>query len=84
MLLSWKFRFIGRRPEYEEVRNFVLSRMPRGGVAAEIGVDQGFFSSAILAIAKPKLLYLIDPWHRPPQTLSGREAGKSQKSVIKT
>jgi len=61
-MLLWRFRFIGRRPEYEEVRNFVLSKMPRGGIAAEIGVDQGNFSQQILRIAQPRQLYLIDPW----------------------
>jgi hypothetical protein len=54
------------RPGYDEVRDFVLAQMPRGAVAAEIGVDQGRFSERILRISRPSRLYLIDPWLPDP------------------
>jgi precorrin-6B methylase 2 len=38
----------------------ILKRLPRDGVAAEIGVDKGEFSNQILKTARPRLLYLID------------------------
>jgi predicted O-methyltransferase YrrM len=66
MSILWNLRFIGRRPEYDEVRKFVLGRMPRGGIAAEIGVKLGHFSAKILQIAEPVRLYLIDPWLPDP------------------
>jgi len=58
----WRLRFAGRRPEREEVREFILRRMPRHGVVAEIGVDLGDFSEKILALNRPRELHLIDPW----------------------
>jgi hypothetical protein len=58
----WRWRFAGRRPEREEVREFILRRMPLRGVVAEIGVDLGDFSEKILALNQPRELHLIDPW----------------------
>jgi Methyltransferase domain len=58
----WRLRFAGRRPEREQVREFILARMPHGGVVGEIGVDLGDFSEKILAINRPRELHLIDPW----------------------
>jgi hypothetical protein len=43
-------------------RRYALSQFPKNGVGAEIGVHQGDFSQQILEIAKPKKLFLIDPW----------------------
>jgi hypothetical protein len=60
--LLWRLRFAGRRPEREEVREFILRRMPQRGVVAEIGVDLGDFSEKILALNRPRELHLIDPW----------------------
>jgi SAM-dependent methyltransferase len=60
--LLWKLRFAGRRPQREEVREFILRRMPSRGVVAEIGVDLGDFSEKILALNRPRELHLIDPW----------------------
>jgi len=79
-VLGWKLKFIGRRPEYEEVRDFILSKMPRGSVAAEIGVDQGNFSARILEIAKPTRLYLIDPWLTSEDASSARRSGNSPET----
>lgn len=45
-----------------EARRWILSLVPPGGVGAEIGVFRGHFSELICAIARPRKLYLIDPW----------------------
>jgi hypothetical protein len=47
----------------------VVSRLPPGGAGAEIGTWQGDFSAQLLKRAKPRRLYLIDPWeHRTEAT----------------
>ncbi|HEV2363395.1 MAG TPA: class I SAM-dependent methyltransferase [Caulobacteraceae bacterium] len=43
-------------------RQFVLDLLPRSGVGIEIGVWKGDFSARILAVSKPEILHLIDPW----------------------
>jgi hypothetical protein len=43
-----------------ESRERLLEFMPRGGRCAEIGIDQGDFSAAILAATMPAKLHLID------------------------
>jgi hypothetical protein len=43
-------------------RSELLTRMPQGGVVAEIGVDEGEFSAQILAATRPATLHLIDLW----------------------
>jgi SAM-dependent methyltransferase len=60
--IFWSWCFIGRRPDREEVREFILRQMPKRGVVAEIGVDLGDFSEKILALNHPRELHLIDPW----------------------
>ena len=40
----------------------LLKQLPKGGVVAEIGVDEGDYSALILEHCEPELLYLIDPW----------------------
>jgi hypothetical protein len=60
--ILWRLRFAVRRPEREQVREFILARMPHGGVVAEIGVDLGDFSVKILKVNRPRALHLIDPW----------------------
>jgi predicted O-methyltransferase YrrM len=59
---AWKLRFQWQRPTLEQVREFVLRRMPSGGACAELGVSRGDFSARILAINKPRRLHLVDPW----------------------
>lgn len=46
----------------ESSRDFVLQKMPKRSVCAEIGVHRGDFSERILEIVQPKELHLIDPW----------------------
>ena len=43
-------------------REHLLEVLPKNGIIAEIGVDNGFFTEQIINIAKPKKLYLIDSW----------------------
>lgn len=45
-----------------ERRAFICEHFPKNGVGAEIGVLYGQFSEVILRVAKPKMLYLVDPW----------------------
>ncbi|NOZ45982.1 MAG: hypothetical protein GXO79_04285 [Chlorobi bacterium] len=43
-------------------RKTLLKMMPRNSVCAEVGTWKGEFSKQILEIAKPRKLYLIDPY----------------------
>lgn len=43
-------------------RDDLLSALPPGGNAAEIGVATGAFSQVILNRTRPRLLHLVDPW----------------------
>jgi len=43
-------------------RTSLLQALPKNAVVAEIGVDEGTFSSQILNICSPKKLHLIDAW----------------------
>lgn len=47
-------------------RTQLLDKMPKGGIAAEIGVWEGRFSERMLAVARPVELHLIDPWLYQP------------------
>ena len=50
-------------------REVVLHLLPKSSVGAEIGVHEGDFSAALLQVAQPKRLHLIDPWqHEPDET----------------
>ncbi len=70
-------------------RNFLLHQVPPGGVAAEIGVWKGDFSRAILDIARPSKLHLIDPWKfeggaEYAESLYGRNAVGGQAAMDAT
>jgi hypothetical protein len=43
-------------------RDDLLELLPKGVVAAEIGVWRGDFSARILGVTRPTRLHLIDPW----------------------
>ncbi|HRT96267.1 MAG TPA: class I SAM-dependent methyltransferase [Planctomycetota bacterium] len=47
----------------------ILPLMPRGGIAAEVGVFKGGFSQKIIEATRPAKLHLIDPW--PEEVSSG-------------
>jgi hypothetical protein len=53
---------IGRRWDRVARRRWLLEQMPRDSVCAEIGVWKGDFSAAIVAVVRPAMLHLIDPW----------------------
>lgn len=68
---------------YEETRNFLLSRLPKQAVGAEIGVWQGDFSARILEKAQPRLLHLIDPWlHRTDPSHANALYGRAQQEQM--
>lgn len=61
-------------------RRFVIDMIPPRSVCCEVGVWKGDFAEQILRHAKPKKLYLVDPWlyfHDPKydQALYGKRAG---------
>ena len=43
-------------------REILLKFLPKNGIIAELGVDQGDFSNKILSNTYPEKLYLIDTW----------------------
>lgn len=43
-------------------REELLKKMPRSGIVAELGVDEGKFSESILDICNPQKLHLVDLW----------------------
>jgi hypothetical protein len=43
-------------------RQALLHELPTRSVCAEIGVDQGDFTDAILRVAQPSQLHLVDTW----------------------
>lgn len=72
-------------------RKNLLACLPAGGVAIEIGVAEGVFSSDILDMAKPSQLQLVDPWihqSRPDYQLDANNVGdeaneQRYRSVLK-
>lgn len=51
-----------KKTSKDAIRKTLLARLPKGGIAVEIGVWHGDFSPIILDIVKPDRLFLIDPW----------------------
>ncbi|HUF44130.1 MAG TPA: class I SAM-dependent methyltransferase [Aestuariivirgaceae bacterium] len=43
-------------------RAWILRRVPRRAVCAELGVFTGQFAAQILALTNPAKLYMVDPW----------------------
>jgi len=43
-------------------RSFLLKALPKNGVVAELGVDEGNFSEEIIKLNTPKKLHLVDVW----------------------
>lgn len=43
-------------------RNELLKLFPKGGIVAELGVDEGCFSEEIINICDPQKLHLVDFW----------------------
>ena len=51
-------RFAG----YGDKRTFLLDKLPKNSIGAEIGVHMGNFSRLVLETVKPEEFHLIDPW----------------------
>lgn len=66
-------------------RSQFLQRMPKGGMAIEIGVWRGEFSRRILDILEPETLCLIDPWKsfddHDESAFSGREEDEKMDEI---
>ena len=43
-------------------REHLLEVLPKNGIIAELGVDNGYFTEQIIKISNPKKIYLIDTW----------------------
>jgi Methyltransferase domain len=76
--------FLGLKTGRGDDRDFLLERLPKGSVCAEIGVWKGDFSQKILETAQPSALHLIDPWvfvSSFPKRLYGGKSAKSQSDM---
>ena len=56
-------------------RDELLKLLPKHGIVAELGVDEGHFSEHILSITEPQKLHLVDIW------ADGRYNKSKQKAV---
>lgn len=61
--LLGRLPIVGRRWHRVKRRRWLSEMMPPRSVGAEIGVWRGDFSAQILAVVRPRVLHLIDPWH---------------------
>ncbi|MCA9770371.1 class I SAM-dependent methyltransferase [Candidatus Dependentiae bacterium] len=52
---------------YLRSREDLLHQLPKNGIVAEVGVQEGRLSEKILRICNPKKLYLIDCWEEQNQ-----------------
>lgn len=43
-------------------RDQLLKELPHQGIVAELGVNEGEFTSRILSICRPRMLHLVDTW----------------------
>jgi len=71
-----------------EPRDFLLKKMPKNSICAEVGVHIGDLSERILKILRPKELHLIDPWKYEKdetyiESLYGGKKGESQVNMDK-
>lgn len=58
-------------------RDFILRGLPVQSTGAEVGVYKGDFSARILKVARPKKLFLVDPWRFFPSNPSKCWGGNS-------
>jgi hypothetical protein len=60
-------------------RDAMVASLPKGGWGVEVGVQAGVFSEALLGIAQPDILFLVDRWqHQPDGPYSKDPANVSQ------
>jgi len=72
-----------RRMSKNVVRRKFLQKLPKGGIAVEIGVWQGEFSPTILELITPDKLVLIDPWtHIEDDSHSEAFVGRTGKTKM--
>jgi hypothetical protein len=72
-----------RRISKDAVRRKFLQKLPNGGIAVEIGVWQGEFSSTIIELMAPDKLVLIDPWaHIEDDSHSEAFVGRTGKTKM--
>lgn len=78
---NWLWRLQDRFKRWvlhEEPRDFLLRRLPRGSVGAEIGVYRGDFSARILQVVYPSMLHLIDPWEYQEEYAEALYGGRAE------
>lgn len=69
-------------------RKELLQLLPKNGIVAEIGVDEGYFSEEIFLYNQPDKLYLIDAWDFANykedkfQLVSGKFQDKIDKGIV--
>jgi SAM-dependent methyltransferase len=66
-------------------REYICEMFPVGGVGVEIGVFLGQFTEYILKAAKPKKLYLVDPWGHDtsfPEDVNKERRTKEQMDAL--
>lgn len=59
----------GPRETAGHYRQFLLDKLPKNSVGAEIGVLAGNFSRQILDSVSPRALHLIDPWKHQTESI---------------
>lgn len=64
----------------DATRDYLLCKMPKQSICAEIGVHEGEFSRQILTTVEPRRLHLIDPW-KQGEGLFGNQAAREQTSM---
>ncbi len=57
-------------------RDAMLNLLPKNGIIAELGVDEGLFSKEIISKCKPQKLHLIDAWDSMQYTIEKMETTK--------
>lgn len=72
---------IARRRGQARVQ-FIESVLPKGAVGAEIGVFKGLFIPFLLQHARPKQLYLMDPWYLLGEEWTWAEGDRSTIAAL--
>ncbi|MFN4153525.1 MAG: class I SAM-dependent methyltransferase [Paracoccaceae bacterium] len=57
-----------------EARRWILNMVAPGSTGIEIGVFRGHFSGLICEVARPRKLYLVDPWTKLGETFGWGKA----------
>lgn len=62
-------------------RKALFASLPHGLTIVEVGVAHGDFSEHILQAAKPRLLWLVDPWqHQDPEAV-GHDPSNAEQAT---